>query len=324
MAPMGLGPHGERAFPAEKLMLTDSEGERARAGRFIVAIVLHTTTSDWSRQELAGMVATLGHYGATVGEIVDCGFDKGKQNRELSRLAGSAVHAVISLPIGSSEVAIGHRAIGKAGKILVLLDNAPSGLLHGVDYVCLCSADNFGIGAIAAELISPFVPEEGVVGILTYRAEFFVTNERELAFRKWMGAHRADATLVRGRFDKLEDAGAAYTALLAENADLDAAFVAWDVPALEALSAIARGARAVPLVTVDLGNEIAAELRKNGPLKGVAAQRPYDQGAAAARATLLGLIGHPPPAWISSTGLRVTRENLAEAYWAVWHAPAPP
>jgi ribose transport system substrate-binding protein len=324
MRTIGLGPHGERAFPADKLVLTDAEAEQARAGAFATAIVLHTTTSDWSRQELAGIIATLGHYSATVAEIVDCGFDKRRQNQELLRLAATPVHAVISLPVGSSSVLEGHLAITKSGKKLVLLDNAPSGLRSGVDYLAVSSADNFGLGAIAAELISPHIPYEGVVGILNYEAEFFVTNEREIAFRKWIGAERPDVTLVRERFGKVEAAGAAYKRLLAENADLDCAFIAWDVPALRVPSAIQQGARSLPLITVDLGNDIAAELRKDGPLKGIAAQRPYDQGAAAANAVLLGLIGRSPPAWISSTGLKVTRDNLREAYEAVWHAPARP
>ena len=319
----GLGPRGERPFPADKLVLSDVEAERARAGTFAAAIVLHTTTSDWSRQELAGIVATLGHHCATVVEIVDCGFDKDRQNKELLRLAAAPVDAVISLPIGSSGVIEAHRAIARAGKKLVLLDNAPSGLRPGVDYLSVSSADNFGLGAISAELTSPYAPHEGVVGILTYEAEFFATNEREIAFRKWMGADRPDVTLVRGRFGRVEEAGAAYERLLAENDDLDCVFVAWDVPALRVLSAIEQGAKSLPLVTVDLGNEIAAELRREGPLKGIAAQRPYDQGAAAASAALLGLIGRTPPAWISSTELKVTRDNLREAYEAVWHAPAP-
>ena len=191
MQAVGLGPRGEKAFPADKLVLTDAEAEQARAGRFAAAIVLHTTTSDWSRQELAGIVATLGHHGATVTEIVDCGFDKAKQNRELLRLAHAPIHAVISLPIGSSGVVEGHRAIMRAGKTLVLLDNAPSGLRPGVDYLAVCSADNFGLGAIAAELTSPYVTHEGVAGILNYEAEFFATNEREIAFRKWMSSRTA-------------------------------------------------------------------------------------------------------------------------------------
>jgi ribose transport system substrate-binding protein len=217
----------------------------------------------------------------------------------------------------------GHRAIAEAGKKLVLLDNAPSGLRPGIDYLSVASADNFGLGEMAAELASPHIPEEGVVGILTYDAEFFATNEREIAFRKWMGAERPDVTLVRGRFSRVEEAGAAYQRLLAENGDLDCVFVAWDVPALRVIAAIRDGAPSLPLITVDLGNEIAAELRQDGPLKGIAAQRPYDQGAAAANAALLGLIGRSPPPWISSTGLTVTRDNLTEAYEAVWHAPAP-
>ena len=320
----GLGPHGERAFPADKLVLNEAELALACAGRFAMAIVLHTTTSDWSRQELAGIIATLGRYGATVTEIIDCAFDKEKQNRELLRLADAPIHAVFSLPIGATAVLEGHRAIQKAGKKLVLLDNAPSGLRPGLDYLAVSSADNFGLGAMAAELASPYVPNEGVAGILNYEAEFFVTNEREIAFRKWMGVERPDVTLVRGRFGKVEDAGLAYERLLAENDDLDCTFIAWDVPALKALSEIRQGARGLPMITVDLGNEIAAELRKGGPLKGIAAQRPYDQGGAAATAALLGLIGRSPPSWITSTGLKVTRNNLREAYEAVWHAPTPP
>ena len=324
MPTIGLGPHGEQAFPADKLELTAEEAAQVRAGAFAAAVVLHTTTSDWSRQELAGIIATLERYSASVSEIVDCGFDRDKQNRELLRIAATPVHAVISLPIGSSGVLEAHRAVAKAGKKLVLLDNAPSGLRPGVDYVAVSSADNFGLGEIAAELISPHIPDEGVVGVLNYEAEFFVTNEREIAFRKWMGAERPDVTLVRERFRKVEEAGAAYVRLLAQNDDLDCAFIVWDVPALRVLAAIREGARSLPLITVDLGNDIAAELRRDGPLKGIAAQRPFDQGAAAAKAALLGLIGRSPPAWISATGLKVTRDNLREAYEAVWRAPASP
>jgi ribose transport system substrate-binding protein len=324
MLTIGLGPHGERPFPADQLILTDPEAELARAGRFSAAIVLHTTTSDWSRQELAGIIGTLGQYGATVSEIVDCGFDRDKQSRELMRLATAASDAVISLPIGSSAVLEAHRAVGRAGKKLVLLDNAPSGLRPGLDYLAVSSADNFGLGAIAAELISPYAPHEGVVGILNYEAEFFVTNEREIAFRKWMGAERPDLTLVRERFGRVEDAGGAYRELLAANEDLDCCFIAWDAPALRVLAAIRDGAPSLPLITVDLGADAVAELRKEGPLKGVAAQRPYDQGAAAAKALLLGVIGRTPPAWLSAIGLKVTRDNFREAYEAVWRAPAPP
>ena len=130
----GLGPHGEKAAPADKVALTNDEASAARAGRFAVAVVLHTTASDWSRQELAGIVATLGAYSASVVEVIDCGYSKSIQNRELLRFAGARVDAVISIPIGVSGVSESHRAIAKSGKTLILLDNAPAGMLPGADY----------------------------------------------------------------------------------------------------------------------------------------------------------------------------------------------
>jgi ribose transport system substrate-binding protein len=313
METKGLGPHGERAFPADRLVLSEAEAAQARAGAFRAAVVLHTTASDWSKHELDGIVATFSRHGGRVSHVVDCEYDKARQNRELMRLAEAPVDVVISLPIGASLVVESHRAVVRAGKKLVLLENAPSGLRPGVDYASLSSADNFGLGAIAADLVSPHVPKEGVIGILTYESEYFVTNEREIGFRKWMDAGRPDATIVRGRFRRVEEGEQAYLELLRENGDLDAIFVAWDVPALGVLNAMEKGARPLPIVTVDLGEDIAAELERGGPLKGIAAQRPYHQGAAAASAALLSLIGRIPPVWISSTGLKVTRENVRGA-----------
>jgi ribose transport system substrate-binding protein len=319
----GLGPHGERAIPADQITLSEAEARSARAGRFTVAVVLHTTTSDWSRQELAGIVSALGSYSAAVVEVVDCGFDMDTQSRELRRLAGERLDAVISIPIGNAAVAEAHRAISRAGKALVLLDNAPTGLLPGTDYAGVVSADNFGLGAMAAELLSPYLPEEGVAGILTYRVDFFATNEREIAFRKWMGLNRPDVTLVRGKFPTIEEAGPAFDRLLADNDDLDGLFVAWDVPAMKTLSAVRARGRQLPITTVDLGNAAASELTDGGLIKGVAAQRPYEQGVAAGIATLLALLGRQLPPWIALPGLPVTQRNVVEAYQVVWHAPAP-
>ncbi|SRR5579872_451646 len=323
MSISGLGPHGEKAAPADKVLLSEDEAAAALAGRFKVAVVLHTTSSDWSRQELSGIAATLGAYSAAVVEVVDCGFDKDRQNRELLRLATGKVDAVISIPVGSAGVAEGHRAISKSGKKLILLDNAPSGFLQGADYASVVSADNFSLGQICAQLLSPYLPHEGVAGILTFGADFYATNEREIGFRKWNGLHRPDVTLVRGRFATVEEGGAAFDRLLVQNDDLNGLFVAWDVPALDVLKAIRAHSRTLSVVTVDLGNAIAEELVAGELLKGVAAQRPYDQGAAAAIATLLSLVGGIPPAWIAAAGLAVTRENVVEAYQVVWHAPAP-
>lgn len=318
----GLGPHGERAASLAGLVVTEDDADLARARRFTVAIVLHTATSDWSRRQLAGIVTTLGLYGAAAVEVVDCGFSYETQIRALGRLARQRIDAIVSLPVGNENVGQAHAAVARSGKVLVLLDNAPTGLLPGRDYMSLVSADSFGLGRIGAKLLAPHVPHEGTVGILAHGVDFFVTNEREIAFRKWLSAERPDIAIKRAKFHHVDQVAPVLGALLDATPDLDGLFAVWDEPAMRAVAAL--GERRLPMTTIDLGHDAAVALAEGAILKGIGAQQPHDQGVAAARATILALAGRQPPAWIALPGLEVTAANVVESYQVVWHAPAPP
>jgi len=319
----GLGPHGERAVPADQIQLTEADAIEARARRFSVAVVLHTVTSDWSKQELAGIAATLGLYSAAVVEVVDCNFDVDLQIAALTRLAQKRVDAVISIPIGNTRVAAAHRALAQTGTKLVLLDNAPTGMLPGADYASVVSTDNFGLGQSCAAMLANHIPHNGTAGILGYGIDFFATHEREIAFRKWMGIHRPDVTLVRERFATLDGAGQAALDMVAKAPALSGIFAVWDVPAMKAVRALAQQGLSMPITTVDLGNEVALDMAHLGMIKGVGAQMPYDQGSAAARVTLAALLALRVPPWVALPGREVTPFDVVEAYQVIWHQPAP-
>ncbi|MDB5624108.1 MAG: sugar transporter substrate-binding protein [Devosia sp.] len=319
----GLGPHGERAVPADQIQLTAADADQARARRFSVAVVLHTTTSDWSKQELAGIAATLGLYSAALVEVVDCNFDVELQIAALNRLAGEPVDAVISIPIGNARVAAAHRSLTQSGRKLVLLDNAPTGMLPGTDYASVVSTDNFGLGQSCAAMLSAHIPQGGAAGILGYGIDFYATHEREIAFRKWMSRNRPDVTLVRERFAELDFAGQAALTMVEKTPNLSGIFAVWDVPAMKAARALARQGRDIAITTVDLGNEVAIDMARHGMIKGVGAQMPYDQGSAAARVTLAALLGLPVPPWVALAGRDVTPFDVIEAYQVIWHLPAP-
>ncbi|MBU1337366.1 MAG: substrate-binding domain-containing protein [Alphaproteobacteria bacterium] len=323
MSIAGLGPHGERAVPADQIQLSETDAINARARRFSVAVVLHTTTSDWSKQELAGIAATLGLHSAALVEVVDCNFDVDLQIAALARLARRPVDAVISIPIGNARVAAAHSALTQSGCKLVLLDNAPTGMLPGADYASVVSTDNFGLGQSCASMLSAHIPANGAAGILGYGIDFFATHEREIAFRKWMATHRPDVTLVRERFAELEGAGPAALAMVDKTPGLSGIFAVWDVPAMKAVRALAEQGIDIPITTVDLGNEVALDMARHGMIKGVGAQLPYDQGSAAARVTLAALLGLPVPPWVALAGREVTPGDVIEAYQVIWHLPAP-
>jgi ribose transport system substrate-binding protein len=323
MSIAGLGPHGERAAPADQIKLTETDAAQVRLRRFSVAVVLHTTTSDWSKQELAGIAATLGVNSAALVEVVDCNFDVELQVAALARLAHEPVDAVISIPIGNARVAAAHRALTQSGRKLVLLDNAPTGMLPGTDYASVVSTDNFGLGQSCAAMLSTHIPPNGAAGILGYGIDFFATHEREIAFRKWMGSHRPDVTLVRERFAELEGAGTAALAMVDRTPGLSGIFAVWDVPAMKAVRTLEQSGIDIPVTTVDLGNEVALDMARHGMIKGVGAQLPYDQGSAAARVTLAALLGLPVPPWVALAGREVTSSDVIEAYQVIWHMPAP-
>ena len=324
MSIAGLGPHGERAAPPGRLSLSEADAAIALGRRFSVAVVLHTATSDWSKQQLAGIVTTLGQYSAAVVEVVDCGFDSANQIAALERLSGEGLDAIISIPIGNTTVADAHRGVSRAGTKLVLMDNAPSGLIPGKEYVSVVSADNFGLGQIGAQLLSSHVPKGATVGIVAYGVDFFATQEREIAFRKWMGSERPDVVMKQVKFANVDQVFTVVDAFLEASPDIRALFAVWDVPAMQAVAALRKRSQRLPMATVDLGNEAAIELAGNGLIKGIGAQKPYDLGTAVATATILSLVGHQLPPWIALPGLAVTQENVVEAYQVVWHSPAPP
>lgn len=327
MSITGLGPHGEKAASPLALKLTDADGAEAAARRFTVAVVLHTARSDWARQQLAGISSVLGQYQSAVVEVIDCGFEPKAQIEAFARLTASKADAIISIPLGNEAVADAHRLVHAAGKRLVLLDNAPTGLAPGRDYVCVVSADNFGLGEIAARLLSAHVGTEAgtgqTIGMLTYGVDFFATSEREIAFRKWLAKHRPDVKTVQSKFPSLDQVQDCAVKLLGGPTPLVGLFAVWDEPAIIAVKAIEAAGLSVPVTTIDLGNAVATNMARGGLIKAIGAQKPYDQGKAAAGATLLSLLGRDLPCWIALPGLAVTRDNVVEAYQSVWHAPAP-
>ncbi|MCB1498839.1 MAG: substrate-binding domain-containing protein [Bauldia sp.] len=324
MAIAGLGPHGERAAPPERLELSDADAARAREKQFTAAVVFHTTTSDWSTQALAGIVTTLGRYSAAVVEVVDCQFSIENQTRALERIVGERPDAIISIPIGNTAVADAHRNVSRAGIKLVVMDNGPTGLLPGTDYASVISADNFGLGKVGAELLAPFIPPRGTAVVLGYGVDFFASNEREIAFRQWMAANRPDITVKTVKFSEVDRVSPVVEKLIDAEPDLDGMFAVWDVPAMQAIATLRARNRSLPITTIDLGNEAATELAAGGMIKGIGAQRPFDLGAAVATATVAALLDHQPPPWVALPALAVTRKNVIEAYQVVWHAPAPP
>ncbi len=111
--------------------------------------------------------------------------------------------------------------------------------------------------------------------------------------------------------------------MLTKHPDLNGIWAVWDVPA-EGVLAAARSAGRSDLVvtTEDLGKNVAISLAKNDLVKGLGAQRPFDQGVTEARLAADAMLGKQAPPYVALQALPVTHANVLDAWKQVYHADA--
>jgi ribose transport system substrate-binding protein len=97
------------------------------------------------------------------------------------------------------------------------------------------------------------------------------------------------------------------------------------VPAEGVVTAIRTAGREADVIvtTIDLGQNVAVSIAQDGIVKGLGAQRPFDQGVTEALLAGYGLLGKEAPAYVALPALPVTNENVLEAWEEVYHQEPP-
>jgi ribose transport system substrate-binding protein len=325
---LSKGPHGEEPSPASSVSLTAEEIEKIRGLKAKAAIVMHYTNSDWSQAQISGIRSQFDKMGIEIIAVTDAGFKAERQIVNIETVLNQDPQIIISIPVDADITATAYREAIQKGVKLVFMDNVPTGFQPGKDYVSVVSADNYGNGVASALLMAEFLKGKGQIGLVYYAADFFVTSQRYEAFKKTIMQDYPEIEIVAEQGirepDFFGDANRAASVMLATNRSLNGIWAVWDLPAQGVVSAArAAGRNDLVITTIDLGLNVAVEMARNGIVKGLGAQRPYDQGATEALLAGYGLLGKPAPAYVALPALPVTRENLLDAWKTVYHSEAP-
>ncbi|UOF90351.1 substrate-binding domain-containing protein [Fodinisporobacter ferrooxydans] len=324
---LSSGPNGEKAFPAKDIKITNEELAKIKEGHYTAAIAMHYSGNDWSQQQIAGLKAEFAKLGINVIAVTDANFKSAQQISDLEAISAKKPNILVSIPVDAKTESSAYKKIAASGTKIVFMDQPASAMTAGKDYVSVVSADNFGNGMVAADELAKALGGKGNVAALYYASNFYVTNQRYEGFVARLKAKYPNIHLVATEgFQDPNQTQSVASALLTKNQNIQAMWVAWDVPAMGAVSA-ARIAGKSPsnftIVCEDLGNEVALNMAQNGFVKGLGAQRPYDQGVAEAEEAALSLIGGQTRPYVAVPSLAVDRSNLAQSYQTVYHA-APP
>jgi ribose transport system substrate-binding protein len=323
---MSLGPNGEKPEAASTVKLTDEELAKIKAMKAKAAIVMHYAGNDWSQAQIDGLKTQFGAMGIEVVAVTDAGFKPDKQVADIETVMAQKPNIIVSIPTDPVATGSAYKAATEAGAKLVFMDNVPKGFVAGKDYVSSVSADNYGNGVATAHLLAQALGGKGDVGLIFHAADFFVTRQRYDAVKKTLAENYPDIKIVAeqgiGGPDFAGDAEKAAGALLVSNPKMKGIWAVWDVPAEGVISAaLTNGRDNLVIVNCDLGENVAINMASGGPIKGLSAQRPYDQGVTEAMLAGYGLLGKQAPAYVALPALPVTNTNLAEAWQQVYHKP---
>ncbi len=157
----------------------------------------------------------------------------------------------------------------------------PRASSRGTDYVTIVSDDLFQMGEKAADAMAAAIGGKGKVGYLFHDANFYVTNQRDGAFKETIETKYPDIEIVaeQGLADpaKAEDV---INAFMIKNPDLDAVYVTWAEPAEFVLAALRNGGNTqTKIVTLDLSEPLALDMVKDGNVAAIVADEAYAIGA---------------------------------------------
>lgn len=325
---LSKGPNGEDPSPAADLSLTAAEIDQIKAMNATAAIVMHYGGNDWSRAQIEGLKYQFGELGIEVIAVTDAGFKPEKQVADIETVMARQPDIIVSVPTDPAATAAAYLAAANAGVKIVFMENTPPGMTAGVDYISVVSADNYGNGVAAAHLMAQALGEDGgQIGLVYHAADFFVTRQRYDAFKATTAENYPNIQIVAeqgiGGPDFTGDAEKVASAMLTSNPGLDGIWAVWDVPAEGVISAArVAGRDDLIITTIDLGENVAINMAQGGFVKGLGAQRPFDQGVAEATLAGYGLLGKEAPAFVALPALPVTKENLLEAWQTVYRTEA--
>ncbi|ESY24764.1 MULTISPECIES: substrate-binding domain-containing protein [unclassified Mesorhizobium] len=310
-----VGPQGESATPSADVILSDADIAALKDKGYKAALLWHTS-SDFTNAVTAGATDEFARAGITIAVKTDAQFDSARQRSDIETALAAKPNVILALPLDPVTSAEAFRQAVKDGTKLVFLSNLPKGYKQGTDYASIVTDDLFQMGKQAADAMAKAIGGKGKVGYIFHDAAYYVTNQRDQAFKTTIEKVYPDIKIVaeQGISDPARAEELA-NAMLLQHPDLDGIYVTWAEPADGVLSALRGAGNArTKIVTLDLAEPVALDMVKGGNVAALVADKAYELGRAMAASGMKSLLGQPTPAFVVVPALTVTKENVAQGW----------
>ena len=319
-----LGPNGEKATASASVTVPDEAVSQLKKGNYRAALLWHEQ-SDFVNAVSLGASDEFARLGIKVVATASAGFDAAKQRSDIETALTKKPNIILALPLDPVTSAAAFKEAVQKGVKLVFLSNVPKGYLHKSDYASIVTDDLFQMGKQAADRLAMAIGKKGEVGYIFHDADYYVTNQRDRAFKSTIERNYSDIKIVseQGISDpaRAEDIA---NAMLLKNPNLKGIYVTWAGPAEGVLSALrSHGNKTTKVVTLDLSEPVALDMVRKGNVAGIVADEAYELGRAMAAAGARSLAGLDTPAFITAPAITITAENVEKGWMRSLHRAAP-
>ncbi len=313
-----------QAQKSTNVRLSEQQKESIKTKKLTAALVWHGS-STWVSAVTQGAKKRFAELGIRVVAVTDAQFDPAKQVADLENISALKPDIILSLSVDSSSTKHTYAEAIKSGSKLVLLSNPIEGFIHGKDFVGIVTDDMFGMGIAAAELSAEALNKKGKLGMIYHDASYFITNNRDNAFRHALKEYPHIGIISEKGFVKEHETSHIAAAMILQNPDIEAIYVSWDTAAegvIEALRSLDRPD--IKVITHDLGVNNLLDMATNGNLYATVSDRPFDIGATMATIGA-GAAVEQPAALVTIVPFdKVTKNNIKYVWKQAFKTPLPP
>ncbi|HEY0560953.1 MAG: LacI family transcriptional regulator [Mycobacterium sp.] len=319
-----VGPNGETPTPISTLTLTDDEVAKLKAGNFTAAQLWHTS-SQFVQAVQSGAAAEFSRLGIKVVATTNANMDAGTQANQVQTAMISKPSVIVGLPVDPTSAAQAFQPAVSAGTKLVFLSNVPKGYTYGQQYSSIVTDDLYDMGKRAAEALGNTLGGKGEVGIVFYNAQYYVTNQRDAAFRTTLMKEFPNIKIVAEQgFSDPSNATAIASGMLTQHPNLAGIYTSWAQPAEGVLSALRTiGNTKTKVVTLDIDDPVIVDMATGGSTVALVADQAYDLGKGMADAAAYALLGKQAPAFAVAGAITITKDTIAQGYQQSLHSDVP-
>jgi ribose transport system substrate-binding protein len=318
------GPNGEKPTPVTDLSLTDAEIATLQAGHYTAAQLWHTS-SQFVQAVQNGAAAEFSRLGIDVVATTNANMDAGAQANQVQTAMAKNPNVIIGLPVDPTSAAAAFQPAVDKGTKLVFLSNVPKGYTYGKQYSSIVTDDLFDMGKRAAEALGQSLNGKGEVAMVFYNAQYYVTNQRDAAFRSTLKKEFPGIKIVAEQgFSDPSNATSIASALLTKHPKLSGIYTSWAQPAEGVLSALRTvGNTSTKVVTLDLDDPVVVDMATGGATIAVVADKAFDVGKGMADAAAYALLGKTAPPFAVAGALTITKDTIPQGYQESLHSDVP-